>query len=373
MNACAVELGLEVPGHHQAMTPQAPKYQSPGLDLDADECTALVAYVRSLPRPVERRRPDADRGAGTSHAGRATFASVGCAACHTAQGRRRRGDLQRPAAPRHGPGAGRRRLVRRLRLRRPTSRWSRGSAWPRPPAQPAPGTGRRPARAPPGSEWRTPPLWGFRDSGPYLHDGRAQTLEQAVAMHGGQGRPRPQVLQALAPGTAPGRGLPQVARRPAGGPARPARRVNRIGWGRAARTSPAGVSLRRASSGWRGTHRMRPDRSSTMRALIVSLMSQRAAALLIAQEPPPVAIDVQIRPGVLARRQADRDGRRQRRRHPARRCHGRRGPSFPRSRRPDPRAGDQSRQQDAGHRRRFQGRPPLGLRHGRATRRVEGP
>ena len=24
-----------------------------------------------------------------------------------------------------------------------------------------------------GSEWRTPPLWGYRDSGPYLHDGRA--------------------------------------------------------------------------------------------------------------------------------------------------------------------------------------------------------
>ena len=36
-------------------------------------------------------------------------------------------------------------------------------------------------------EWRTPPLWGFRDSGPYLHDGRAQTLEEAVALHGGQG------------------------------------------------------------------------------------------------------------------------------------------------------------------------------------------
>ena len=38
-------------------------------------------------------------------------------------------------------------------------------------------------------EWRTPPLWGFRDSGPYLHDGRAETLEEAVAMHGGQGQP----------------------------------------------------------------------------------------------------------------------------------------------------------------------------------------
>ncbi len=36
-------------------------------------------------------------------------------------------------------------------------------------------------------EWRTPPLWGFRDSGPYLHDGRARNLEEAVALHGGEG------------------------------------------------------------------------------------------------------------------------------------------------------------------------------------------
>jgi CxxC motif-containing protein (DUF1111 family) len=35
-------------------------------------------------------------------------------------------------------------------------------------------------------EWRTPPLWGFRYSGPYLHDGRAENLEEAVALHGGQ-------------------------------------------------------------------------------------------------------------------------------------------------------------------------------------------
>src|SRR5207253_11135334 len=36
-------------------------------------------------------------------------------------------------------------------------------------------------------EWRTPPLWGLRDSAPYLHDGRAGTLSAAVAMHGGEG------------------------------------------------------------------------------------------------------------------------------------------------------------------------------------------
>ena len=33
----------------------------------------------------------------------------------------------------------------------------------------------------------TPPLWGLRDSGPYLHDGRAATIDQAIAMHGGEG------------------------------------------------------------------------------------------------------------------------------------------------------------------------------------------
>jgi hypothetical protein len=31
-------------------------------------------------------------------------------------------------------------------------------------------------------------LWGYRDSGPYLHDGRAQGLDEAVAFHDGQAR-----------------------------------------------------------------------------------------------------------------------------------------------------------------------------------------
>ena len=48
-------------------------------------------------------------------------------------------------------------------------------------------------------EWRTPPLWGVRDSGPYLHDGRADTLEQAIALHGGQGAPSAQRYFLLTP------------------------------------------------------------------------------------------------------------------------------------------------------------------------------
>ena len=35
-------------------------------------------------------------------------------------------------------------------------------------------------------EWRTPPLWGIADSAPYLHDGRAETLDEAIAAHGGE-------------------------------------------------------------------------------------------------------------------------------------------------------------------------------------------
>ena len=34
LTACAVELGLEVPGHHQGGLPQAPEVKATGLDLD---------------------------------------------------------------------------------------------------------------------------------------------------------------------------------------------------------------------------------------------------------------------------------------------------------------------------------------------------
>jgi hypothetical protein len=38
-------------------------------------------------------------------------------------------------------------------------------------------------------EFITPPLWGIRDSAPYLHDGRARTLLDSVLLHGeGEGR-----------------------------------------------------------------------------------------------------------------------------------------------------------------------------------------
>ena len=82
LTACAVELGLEVPGHHQGGLPQAPEAKATGLDLSAEECAALEAYVRNLPRPAERA-PSGDSEARDIAAGKTLFAGSGCATCHT--------------------------------------------------------------------------------------------------------------------------------------------------------------------------------------------------------------------------------------------------------------------------------------------------
>jgi CxxC motif-containing protein (DUF1111 family) len=36
------------------------------------------------------------------------------------------------------------------------------------------------------NDWRTPPLWGVADSAPYLHDGRATNIDEAIRLHGGE-------------------------------------------------------------------------------------------------------------------------------------------------------------------------------------------
>ncbi len=47
------------------------------------------------------------------------------------------------------------------------------------------------ALAPPtaAGEFRTQPLWGVSLSGPFLHDGRAETLREAIELHGGEALP----------------------------------------------------------------------------------------------------------------------------------------------------------------------------------------
>jgi CxxC motif-containing protein (DUF1111 family) len=172
LSACANELGLEVPGHHQAVSPLAPDAQARGLDLTAEECAALVEYVRSLPPPVSPDPSDAQAAAVAE--GRRLFHSAGCASCHIPDLGSVRGiysdlllhDMGEELSDRGSYDT--ENSASRDYLKR--------------------------------GEWRTPPLWGVRDSVPYLHDGRARSLAQAVALHGGQGAVSAHRFRALGPG-----------------------------------------------------------------------------------------------------------------------------------------------------------------------------
>ncbi|WP_435008408.1 di-heme oxidoredictase family protein [Tundrisphaera lichenicola] len=189
LNACAVELGLEVPGHPQAITPQAPRYKATGLDLSADDCSSLVAYVRSLPRPVERAA-ETESEAKFLASGKSAFASIGCASCHAAKLGQVEGIYSDLLIHDMGDDLGDNGSY-------DGSDGSDDDGFDDPlvPLASAPASDQQARTIPVGSrvpkgarknEWRTAPLWGVRDSGPYLHDGRAQTIEQAVALHGGQ-------------------------------------------------------------------------------------------------------------------------------------------------------------------------------------------
>lgn len=48
-----------------------------------------------------------------------------------------------------------------------------------------------------GNEFRTHPLWGVVATGPYLHDGRADTLDQATRLHGGEAEASRKAYEAL--------------------------------------------------------------------------------------------------------------------------------------------------------------------------------
>jgi RNA polymerase sigma factor (sigma-70 family) len=172
--AAAGEIGLEIPGRAQAADPRLPGVAATGLDMDENECNALADYVRNLPAPVIGQAGDA-RIVAQVKAGETTFRSIGCTGCHMpklgdVEGiysdlllhdmGEKLGDVDAYAIFVGGPSQAEGAVVNdRL-------------------------AGTRSASV---REWRTPPLWGLRDSGPYLHDGRAATVAQAIALHGGQG------------------------------------------------------------------------------------------------------------------------------------------------------------------------------------------
>jgi CxxC motif-containing protein (DUF1111 family) len=183
LTACSVELGLEVPGHPQGGDPQVPDIRAPGLDLTSSECDDLFAFIRSLRAPREQDGLD-DGSASEIRAGKELFRSIGCGVCHVPD----LGDVQGIYSDLllhdMGPESS---DTGSYRVFRPEP-MSPGLAAPDLRAEGHPENKRPATTEATEREWRTPPLWGIRDSSPYLHDGRADTLDQAIALHGGQGK-----------------------------------------------------------------------------------------------------------------------------------------------------------------------------------------
>jgi CxxC motif-containing protein (DUF1111 family) len=196
LQACSIELGLEVPGFPRPAPPWIPGYKAPGLDLSAAQCDCLTEFVASLPRPITRA-PETPQQTADFAAGQEVFKSIGCAQCH----RPKLGDVD---------GIYSDLLLHDMGV----SLTGTGYYGPTLDFEPAKGPAELPVvrdrndkadrNKPPqfgagAREWRTPPLWGLRDSAPYLHDGRASTIEDAILAHDGEGTEAAKAYEKLKP------------------------------------------------------------------------------------------------------------------------------------------------------------------------------
>jgi hypothetical protein len=192
------------------------KYANFGADMTSHEVSSLTAFIASIPRPTER--PPAGYTASDVFKGEKLFGSVGCTACHVADLRPTSGMfsdlLLHDMGPRlQSPFPAPLGNLTAIRIVPPTfpvpgpfvsspqQYYGSGSSS-TPSGLPQPARLARPEqpRFPRGEvselnavswdalqrEWLTPPLWGVADTGPYLHDGRAETLEDAILWHGGE-------------------------------------------------------------------------------------------------------------------------------------------------------------------------------------------
>lgn len=143
-------------------TPNAPTTDGDGVpdpEISTEQLGDLIAFTRLLAPPQPRAFGDAE------NRGRASFQAIGCATCHIPELPSSRGPVRAYTDLLiHDMGDG---LADGMKLGRPQS------------------TVNDPDHA--GREFRTQPLWGVSRFAPYLHDGRAETIDEAIRMHGGEG------------------------------------------------------------------------------------------------------------------------------------------------------------------------------------------
>ena len=148
MDAMGGELGITTPDDGRGFALLSDVDPTPDPELAPAEVDLMSYFLLRLPAPVRR---ESDHFAEVS-LGEALFESIGCAVCHTPT----------LASP-HGPVA----LYSDLLLHDVMPAGYRGMS------EPGAGMGL----------FRTPPLWGIRDTAPYMHDGRASSLETCILAH----------------------------------------------------------------------------------------------------------------------------------------------------------------------------------------------
>jgi len=169
-----------------------------GEDVDADgdgianevlagELSALGVFLATLDRPVTVD------GGPAARRGEAHFGSIGCADCHRPQ-LETRGYLLPMRLPEVATRP-RENVYRWLDLRRPSPGFERAGTGVRVPLYAdlkrhdmGPGLAESFVAATDrqNRQFTTARLWGVADTAPYLHDGRATTLREAVLLHGGE-------------------------------------------------------------------------------------------------------------------------------------------------------------------------------------------
>jgi CxxC motif-containing protein (DUF1111 family) len=145
---------LSIIGAPQAAAPDEPTTDDDGVpdpELSEGDLFDLVSFAMLLAPPAPEPLDE------TTRVGRAAFERIGCATCHVPTLKGPRGLipaysdlLLHDMGPALADGV------------------SMGVAT--------------------GSEFRTQPLWGIAAVAPYLHDGRADTLDDAIRAHGGEGQ-----------------------------------------------------------------------------------------------------------------------------------------------------------------------------------------
>ncbi len=128
----------------------------------------MTAFIASLPLPREVM-PSSAAEAARAVAGKKHFKQIGCINCHTSDIADAQGIYSDLLLHEMGEGLGA----------------GGGGFYGEEPSDPSADPDFDGGSTSP-SEWRTPPLWGVADSAPYLHDGRAATLAEAIKLHAGQ-------------------------------------------------------------------------------------------------------------------------------------------------------------------------------------------